>query len=787
MADLLTLLSGGLSRVFNLVSGAGGEADIGGADIVQIRPRIPQSAIEAIGQWGAVQTLCGIRPLWALAQTPKLGVVDPDLADKVRRRSEELGIIPALARAATYAESTGLGALLLAERGATRLADPLPSTARIGAVHPLSRWQIKPVPNQWISNVDDPWCGWPEFWQVYPYTGRYDAGHIVHISRLAIVRSEPFPWSRSSQSSSSGDGLDAFCYALPERIFPELMREEVSQRELSRLLQRHGFTVLKLGDDRWEVMLTSDEGSANYSAAAAWLAKARSAFGLGVLPQGSSLEIVSPPLAGAADLDKAIANAKIRALGWPAAIVAPEHVGGLGDGANLLRIQWGPLVAAYQTAILARPLEQLAAVLCGDSGRPGADFSLSFPDPIPLSSTEIATIQQSIALADQTNITAGVYTTLEARSRYTGSDLVLSLTALPAEPPPSELDSLLAAALPVGYITSAERLAPKDAAGNVLPANAEALLSVMGIDPEDAAKIATPPTEEGQPLADEDLPSLWIGLKPAAPGGWEQRLAPLRDAVKALIPGFAPDTDPHVTLLYAGPSTEDAAFTAANLTAEWAGVGAISLTPVRLTAFPTGDRGRAIVVELSPVGILPDLHADLVSEIPVSETVRQFPDFRPHVTLGYAPEPDLAAIEAVLMLPLPAPWSAVQAVAEYGEGDPARTRLADASERDSIQIPTGVSETAQRVLDLWEEHGDQVKGMTRIGWTRAAQLARGGNVSRRTFLRIRSYLARSEKVYRQQLARVKTGEIPLHRSAAVVAWLGWGGDAAKSWTASDPE
>ncbi|MBQ0872555.1 hypothetical protein KBW93_19340, partial [Acinetobacter baumannii] len=119
-------------------------------------------------------------------------------------------------------------------------------------------------------------------------------------------------------------------------------------------------------------------------------------------------------------------------------------------------------------------------------------------------------------------------------------------------------------------------------------------------------------------------------------------------------------------------------------------------------------------------------------------------------------------------------------------GDPVLTRLADASERDSIEIPKGVSETAQRVLDLFEEHGDQVKGMTRIGWGRAAQLARGGNVSRRTFMRIRSYLARSEGYYRKALARVKAGETQIHREPAYVAWLGWGGDAAKSWTAGDP-
>lgn len=753
------MIAGWGSRAYNLISGAGGTGDIGGADVATIRPRIPQLALEAIGQWGAVQTLCATRPMWALGQTPQLGIQDPDLADKVRRRSEEIGVYPALVRAATFAESTGLGAVLLAERGASRHDLPLPPTARIGAVHPLSRWQMKPVPNTRIANLDDPWAGWPELWEVYPYTGDYRAavGFIVHISRLVIVRSEPFPWSRSMSSSSSGDGLDAFCYSLPERIFPELMREEVAQRELSRLLQRHGFTLVSWDAGYWDTIASSDAAKANHDANAEELARQRSAFNLGQLPKGATLETVSPPIAGVAELDAAIVRAKIRALGWPAAIAAPEHVGGLGDGANLLRLQWGPVVTAYQRSLLARPMEQIAAVLCGDSGRPGADFSLRFPNPIPLSDTEIATIQQSIAATDTANIAAGIYTPSEARIRYTGADLVLTLTALDPEPPPGELDALISSAL----------AAPKP--------------------PPEIATTTTPtPSEAGSvaPLADEDLPPLWIGLKPAAPGGWEPRLSALRDAVAAIIPTFVPDDDPHVTLLYAGPSQETAALTAANICADYAGIGAVPLSPARLTAFPAGDNGRAIVLEIA-ADPLADMYADFLAEIPVAPDVRRFRDFRPHVTLGYAKEPDLAAIEAILLLPLPAPWSAVQSVVEYGGADPLTTRLADASERDSIEIPKGVSETAQRVLDLYEEHGDAVKGMTRIGWGRAAQLARGGNVSRRTFMRIRSYLARSEGYYRKALARVKTGETQIHREPAYVAWLGCGGDAAKSWTAQE--
>ena len=148
MADFLSMVAGWGARAFNLISGAGGVGDVGGADVATIRPRIPQLALEAIGQWGAVQTLCATRPIWALGQTPQLGITDPDLADKVRRRSEEIGVYPALVRAATFAESTGLGAVLLAERGASRHDLPLPPTARIGAVHPLSRWQMRPMPDQ---------------------------------------------------------------------------------------------------------------------------------------------------------------------------------------------------------------------------------------------------------------------------------------------------------------------------------------------------------------------------------------------------------------------------------------------------------------------------------------------------------------------------------------------------------------------------------------------------------------------------------------------------------------
>ena len=73
--------------------------------------------------------------------------------------------------------------------------------------------------------------------------------------------------------------------------------------------------------------------------------------------------------------------------------------------------------------------------------------------------------------------------------------------------------------------------------------------------------------------------------------------------------------------------------------------------------------------------------------------------------------------------------------------------------------------------------------MTRIGWIRAAQLARGGPVSLTTIKRMSSFLARHEPNLRKAMTRIKAGDSKPWRERALIAWLGWGGDAAKLWTA----
>ncbi len=53
--------------------------------------------------------------------------------------------------------------------------------------------------------------------------------------------------------------------------------------------------------------------------------------------------------------------------------------------------------------------------------------------------------------------------------------------------------------------------------------------------------------------------------------------------------------------------------------------------------------------------------------------------------------------------------------------------------------PESAVNNAKKVLKWRDEYGDEVKGMTRIGWTRASQLARKGKLTRSTISRMASF------------------------------------------------
>jgi hypothetical protein len=98
-------------------------------------------------------------------------------------------------------------------------------------------------------------------------------------------------------------------------------------------------------------------------------------------------------------------------------------------------------------------------------------------------------------------------------------------------------------------------------------------------------------------------------------------------------------------------------------------------------------------------------------------------------------------------------------------------------EEETYRPPGAAASNAKKALKYKEEHGDEVKAMTRTGWTRANQLADREELSYDTVKRMHSFFSRhagNEKVSSENK------DTPW-KDNGYVSFLGWGGDAAKSW------
>jgi hypothetical protein len=90
--------------------------------------------------------------------------------------------------------------------------------------------------------------------------------------------------------------------------------------------------------------------------------------------------------------------------------------------------------------------------------------------------------------------------------------------------------------------------------------------------------------------------------------------------------------------------------------------------------------------------------------------------------------------------------------------------------------PEAAKENACKVLRWRDEHGDDVKGMTQVGWTRANQLCKGENISRDTIARMSAFIRHQQNA---DIADEYKGEP--WKDAGYVAWLGWGGTEGVEW------
>lgn len=92
--------------------------------------------------------------------------------------------------------------------------------------------------------------------------------------------------------------------------------------------------------------------------------------------------------------------------------------------------------------------------------------------------------------------------------------------------------------------------------------------------------------------------------------------------------------------------------------------------------------------------------------------------------------------------------------------------------------PKGAVAACKRILKLKEEKGDEVKGGTAVGWTRARQIASGSGLSAQIVLRMSSFFFRHKK---NSKVDPKFGN-EWWKDRGKVAWEIWGGDAAEGWS-----
>ena len=90
--------------------------------------------------------------------------------------------------------------------------------------------------------------------------------------------------------------------------------------------------------------------------------------------------------------------------------------------------------------------------------------------------------------------------------------------------------------------------------------------------------------------------------------------------------------------------------------------------------------------------------------------------------------------------------------------------------------PESAKNNACKVLRWRDEHGDEVDGMTQVGWTRANQLCNGENISEETISRMASFAR-----HRQNAEVSEEFKSTPWKDRGYVAWLGWGGTSGIEW------
>jgi hypothetical protein len=129
-------------------------------------------------------------------------------------------------------------------------------------------------------------------------------------------------------------------------------------------------------------------------------------------------------------------------------------------------------------------------------------------------------------------------------------------------------------------------------------------------------------------------------------------------------------------------------------------------------------------------------------------------------------------------------WEGYEPIGLKDDGSPNCVPLKAAMEmmKEEFQsyddYPSSARGNACKAIKWKEEYGDEVKGMTQVGWIRANQLCKGEKISEETIARMSGFQRHKEN---SEVAP-EYKDTPW-KDNGYVAWLGWGGTTGINWAA----
>jgi hypothetical protein len=129
-------------------------------------------------------------------------------------------------------------------------------------------------------------------------------------------------------------------------------------------------------------------------------------------------------------------------------------------------------------------------------------------------------------------------------------------------------------------------------------------------------------------------------------------------------------------------------------------------------------------------------------------------------------------------------WEGYEPIGLKDNGDPncVPVKMAIEMMKEEFQsyddYPSSVKNNACKAIKWKEEHGDEVKGMTQVGWIRANQLCKGEKISEETIARMSGF----QRHKKNSEVSPEYKDTPW-KDKGYVAWLGWGGTTGINWAA----